>query len=72
MADPVTVWLLSRESVAKSPCKCGSLPGIYRVILVNLSIEGKYPVIPHSKGGITGYNFLQSLITASFASKSRF
>ena len=29
MADPVTVWLLSRESVAKSPCKCGSLPGIY-------------------------------------------
>ena len=29
MADPVTVWLLSRESVAKCPCKCGSLPGIY-------------------------------------------
>lgn len=29
MTDPVTVWLLSRESVAKSPCKCGSLPGIY-------------------------------------------
>ena len=30
MADPVTVWLLSREGVAKSPCKCGSLPGIYK------------------------------------------
>ena len=25
----VTVWLFSREGVAKSPCKCGSEGGIY-------------------------------------------
>ena len=25
----VTVWLFSRESVAKSPCRCGSGGGIY-------------------------------------------
>ena len=25
----VTVWLFSREGVAKSPCKCGSVGGIY-------------------------------------------
>lgn len=24
-----TVWLFFREGVAKCPCKCGSLPGIY-------------------------------------------
>lgn len=29
MAAPVTAWLFSRDGVAKSPCKCGSLPGIY-------------------------------------------
>lgn len=26
----VTVWLFSREGVAKSPCRCGSGGGIYR------------------------------------------
>ena len=28
----VTVWLFSREGVAKSPCKCGSGGGIYTEI----------------------------------------
>ena len=28
----VTVWLFSREGVAKSPCKCGSEGGIYMII----------------------------------------
>ena len=28
----MTAWLFSRDGVAKSPCKCGSLPGIYRSI----------------------------------------
>ena len=27
----VTVWLFSREGVAKSPCKCGCVGGIYRL-----------------------------------------
>lgn len=27
----VTVWLFSREGVAKSPCKCGSWDGIYNI-----------------------------------------
>ena len=31
MAAPVTAWLFSRDGVAKSPCKCGSLPGIYNM-----------------------------------------
>ena len=26
----VTVWLLLREGVAKSPCRCGSVSGIYK------------------------------------------
>ena len=33
MAAPVTAWLFSRDGVAKSPCKCGSLPGIYNVLI---------------------------------------
>ena len=33
MAAPVTAWLFSRDGVAKSPCKCGSLPGIYSVVV---------------------------------------
>ena len=27
----MTAWLFSRDGVAKSPCKCGSLPGIYMI-----------------------------------------
>ena len=31
----VTVWLFSREGVAKSPCKCGSGDGIYISLAIN-------------------------------------
>ena len=36
----VTVWLFSREGVAKSPCRCGSGGGIYSGFLevVNMDI----------------------------------
>lgn len=28
----VTVWLIARNTVAKSPCKCGCVGGIYRTV----------------------------------------
>ena len=53
MAAPVTAWLFSRDGVAKSPCKCGSLPGIYTnkcsygVKMPRLgTTDGKKAVIP--------------------------
>ena len=44
---PVTVWLFFREGVAKSLCKCGLLPGIYRdptfiAYLAKKRAEGKH------------------------------
>ena len=35
----VTLWLFFRESVAKSPCRCGSGSGIYNLIQKLLSGE---------------------------------
>ena len=31
----VTLWLFPREGVAKSPCRCGSGSGIYKLICRN-------------------------------------
>ena len=35
----VTVWLFSREGVAKSPCRCGSDSGIYNTRKKKKSID---------------------------------
>ena len=31
----VTVWLIARNTVAKSPCKCGCVGGIYIYVCLN-------------------------------------
>ena len=61
MAAPVTAWLFSRDGVAKSPCKCGSLPGIYNEVEVEYisTISGVIPVYSiksyHSLTQFIGY-----------------
>ena len=47
---PVTVWLFSREGVAKCPCKCGSRPGIYKddqIVAVAASQIGNVGGMPY-------------------------
>lgn len=36
------VRLFSRDAVAKSPCTCGSLPGIYNLYVIELKKDSGY------------------------------
>ena len=57
----VTVWLILREGVAKSPCRCGSIAEIYTVPMTNLSLDTFENPFSTKKGGKMRHRFFKFL-----------